>query len=762
MPSINNDLLKMLQNVQRPGDFYAAGSREIFAPRLEVEGIGPISLPLSVAQAEQLVCVAERAPYGKGEETLVDTEVRRTWQIDAGKVELGGKHWKQDLAAIVKQVTTDLGVSAKVKVEFYKLLVYDEGGFFVQHRDTEKAAGMFATLVIVLPSNYTGGELVVRHNGQEVSLDLHREEPSEVAFAAFYADCVHEIRPITAGCRLTLVYNLLRTGKQALPKPPNYQAEQQRVTELLRIWAGALIAEARDGSPEKLIYLLEHAYTRAELGFDALKNADAAVADVLVAAAEQAECEIYLALVSIEETGTAEHTYYGGRKRRWSNDDDEDFEIDEVYEREENVSEWRCPNGSRPPLATLLPFSEDELCPTDAFEDMEPDDVVFHEATGNEGASFDRTYSRAALVIWPKARHLAILNQAGRPTTLPFLEELSQRWEACGEGFDSPLWYDAHTLAGYMLRDWSEVRGPAWKYQEPVRKEPTAFLTHLHRLRDSERIDAFLVEVSAAGNYGTEDNEALAKAAALLPQARAAELLKQIIEENGEKDPPACADLLARFSAAFTQPGTLAPAAEAFLTVLPGDPARSSTLDRWRRPMLNANVVIDLLRALSAIDTAVARRAVEHVLAWPDTYTLNGMLVPAVLHLTEEKATRSLPAVERLREHVNTQLRTRVEQALQPPADWKRDSRISCRCGDCQELSRFLADPEQEVWNFKNLKAKRKHLESSIQRNQCDVDCVTRRSGSPHTLVCTKNQASYERRAKAHNQDLENLKRLEV
>ena len=47
--------------------------------------------------------------------------------------------------------------------EFYKLLIYDAGSFFVDHRDTEKVPGMFATLVIALPSAHSGGELVVRH-----------------------------------------------------------------------------------------------------------------------------------------------------------------------------------------------------------------------------------------------------------------------------------------------------------------------------------------------------------------------------------------------------------------------------------------------------------------------------------------------------------------------------------------------------------------------------------------------------------------------
>jgi hypothetical protein len=85
---------------------------------------------------------------------------------------------------------------AKVSAELYKVLIYDRGGFFRAHRDTEKAAGMFGTLVIVVPSSHRGGELIVRHAGREVELDLSSAEVSELTFAAFYADCEHEVRPI--------------------------------------------------------------------------------------------------------------------------------------------------------------------------------------------------------------------------------------------------------------------------------------------------------------------------------------------------------------------------------------------------------------------------------------------------------------------------------------------------------------------------------------------------------------------------------------
>ena len=40
------------------------------------------------------------------------------------------------------------------------------------------------------------------------------------------------------------------------------------------------------------------------------------------------------------------------------------------------------------------------------------------------------------------------------------------------------------------------------------------------------------------------------------------------------------------------------------------------------------------------------------------------------------------------------------------------------------------------------------------------LDLTTERRGSPHTLVATKNQDSYERRAKQRRQDLEHVSAL--
>jgi len=760
MSSVGTALVSLLRTVERPGDFCVGGQREIVMPTIAIDGVGRISFPVLPAQVEQLIAIAESAPYGRGEETLVDRDVRRTWQIDPGRVRIGGRRWQKTLDELVADLALGLGVSGSVAAEFYKLLVYDRGAFFVDHRDTEKIPGMFATLVLVLPSVHRGGELVVRHLDREVIFDHHPEEPSEIGFAAFYADCVHEVRPVVAGSRVALVYSLRFLDRKRLPKPPDHRTEHKGITERLRQWADS------GEQPDKLILPLEHAYTPAELSFERLKGRDAAIASVLAGAAAQAACDLHLALVSIEESGSATYAddYGGGGWRgrgRNRDDDDEDddddggddddaFEVEEVIDRYLTLSHLRRPDGGAPDLAEL-PFSETELCPPDAFEDLTPDKQHFHEATGNEGASFDRTYVRAGLVLWPRARRLAVLNQAGLAVTLPHLEDLTARWRASGaSATDSPLWQEADELAGHMMRTW-----PSWRNDDDTNAR--RMLGTLAQLGAAARIDAFLAARSAKGDYAASDNEAIIRAAALLAPERARKVLIQIVRHNTPTHPGACADLLKRrVMAPEGRLGDMARIAATFIDALPrAQDEDAGHFAQRRTDPVTADLVDDLVTATSLIDPGLAHRAVDHVLAWPKTYKLDSVLVPAAVALASRPECRGWPAVEQLRHACLDHLRKRIALELEAPRDWARDDPIKCKCPDCRELGAFLVDAKRRQWHLKAAQARRTHVEANVRNDRCDVDLATDRRGSPQTLVATKNRASYERGAAQRRADLE-------
>ena len=769
--AIPRELAKIIPAIRCHGDFYATGNSEIVMPNLEVDGVGRIALPLLPVQAEQLVAIAARAPYGRGEATLVNTDVRRTWQIDADRIHLTGQSWSGTLDTIVGKAAAGLGVTGPVTAELYKLLVYDTGSFFVEHRDTEKIPGMFASLVVALPSASSGGELIVRHRGREVCLDLGCSDSAAVSFAAFYADCVHEVRPVTSGFRLVLIYNLARTGRRQPSVPPAYESEQSAITALLRRWV-ANRDSPDDTSPEKLIYPLEHAYTPAELAFAALKNADAAAAGVLVRSADEADCDLHLALVSVDESGSAEYSGYSSRRRsrwyrdRYDDDDGEDacnddFEIGEIIERTLTVSEWRRPDDSKAAIHAL-PFEESELCPPGSFDGLEPDEQHFHEATGNEGASFERTYRRAAFVLWPRARRLAVINQAGLGVTLPYLADLAGRWARSERSQESPLWSDAHTLAGYMLRGWPASRSAcgSWDADRVV-----AMLESLIQLRDVTHIDACLTDIPVKWLYHGNENEALVRAAGLLPPDRAAELIEPIIARNAQMRPGACAGLLAQMGTRLAgSPALLHPAATMVVETLMGlrvSPSRPGYL-QWPDAVEPA-LIDDLLTALERIDAPLlAGQVVEHVLGNPASFEMDAIVIPAALALTARAQTATIASVRRLRAACLTHLRSRIAQPLAPPADFARANTLGCGCVHCTELGRFLVDPERKEWVFKAAEGSRSHVEQSIRQYGCDVDCATSRAGRPYSLICRKNEASYKRRVRQRKDDLHHLARLEA
>jgi hypothetical protein len=751
MSSIAASLLDCLRSVERSGDFCVGGVREIFMPAIDVDGVGRIALPLLPMQVERLVAIAEPAPFGRGEETVLDRDVRRTWQIEPHRVRIGGRHWEKTLADLVADAARGLGVDEPVAADFYKLLVYDAGSHFVDHRDTENVPGMFATLVIVLPSDHRGGELAVRHLGREEVLDLHPQDPSEIGFAAFYADCVHQVRPIIAGCRLTLVYNLRFLDKRRPPEAPDYREVEGRVAELLRSW------ERLEDEPDKLILPLEHAYTPAELSFGTLKGADAGAASVLIRAAAEADCDLHLALVSIEESGSAEFSgYYDRRRRDRDDDDDEEFEVVEIIERSLILSEWRRPDGGEAGFHGF-PFDETELCPPDAFEDLTPDEQHFHEATGNEGASFERTYRRAGLVLWPRRRRLAVLNQAGLGATLPHLEDLTRRWEASGRTIESPLWREADELSGYMLRSWPRQ---TWRGEDDT--NVSRMLDLQGRLGNVAHIDAFLAEVSAEGHYASLDNAAIVSAASLLSGPRATDLLVRILTHNAPIRLASCSDLLLRCVAAPPSfAGDLVQIGAALIEALPGDPVQPAGRTDWARPEpVTPGFVIPLLTAASRIDAGLGVRAIEHLLAWPNMYKPDDVLVPAALAFAKRPESASWAAVRRLRDASLDHLHTRIALPLAPPRDWTRTNPLKCTCADCRALGAFLIDPGQPQWRLKAIQSRRSHVEGSVRSVTCDVDLATERRGSPHALVAIKNQASYERRAKQRRQDVEHVSTL--
>jgi hypothetical protein len=161
------------------------------------------------------------------------------------------------------------------------------------------------------------------------------------------------------------------------------------------------------------------------------------------------------------------------------------------------------------------------------------------------------------------------------------------------------------------------------------------------------------------------------------------------------------------------------------------------------------------LTALMRIDAGLADQALALFLSEPSRYPIDEILLPAALRIAHtEPSPAAGTALVGLRDAVVAHLERRIAEPLAPPADWQRPAEIQCRCSYCRNLSDFLGSPTESVWHLKAAQDTRTHVEHSIQRGRCDLDCTTDRKGRPYTLVCKKNRASYERRVRQREKDL--------
>lgn len=366
----------------------------------------------------------------------------------------------------------------------------------------------------------------------------------------------------------------------------------------------------------------------------------------MTAACARTGLHLRLCMVSIQESGAA-YPVWDGRHRyrgRWSR-----------------------------PIA----LEDSELAPPGALDDEVPDEDHFHEATGNEGGSFERTYRRAALVVWPPRNELRLLLQGGKEVAIAGLKRLSRSARTRA---------DAEALATMIVDTWPRPRPNPY---DPDRVDAsdrvadrTALLGALAKLRDTGLLGRFLREL------GWDWDEA--------PKER------------------------------------------------------------------RTAAIVELVHAVAALQPSDlrGRRLVGELRQARDRWPLDDVVLPAALALTPRtKALR--PMVEALRADVVDHLRARVALPLEPPQNAARSTDgLNCGCTDCHGLRAFLSDRRESTWTLRAAQDRRSHVQSAARGANADLTFRTVRTGSPHSLVCTKTQASYEARVRQRQADLAVLAKL--
>ncbi|ETI24626.1 hypothetical protein G647_03995 [Cladophialophora carrionii CBS 160.54] len=451
LEQLKDQISDVLSNAHGPSAFACGGALENAQnPGLYLEDHGMIGLPLSQHDAQTIISKSQQSPFGKGSQTIVDTSIRKSWQLDPAQFTIRNPQWQQAIDNVARKIHRELALDIEpdnFSAELYKLLLYEPGAFFKPHKDSEKAPGMFGTLAICLPSAHEGGELILTFNGETKSIETAPNSGFAMSYAAWYADVLHEVKPVTAGYRLVLTYNLIRHGAPQGGQVTPAKSFEEKYNLIAALTKYNEYLQQFDDLPNFLVYRLQHQYTQASLRADLLKGADLGQLQCLKQVADELGFELYLANMEKEITKTDDgyddrrYGYYDDEEED-EQDDEEEEEREEGEEEEEEISRSITLTyiadlaGSRMdhPVNFAergLEVDEENIVDSTDEDEEEPDDEEHSGYTGNEGCTATFRYRNTVMVIVPPARKVEFLYECDRRNlrVTALLRDLRQKAE---------------------------------------------------------------------------------------------------------------------------------------------------------------------------------------------------------------------------------------------------------------------------------------------------------------------------------------------
>lgn len=755
----------LLARMGTAGSFVTHGAIPAENLRLEVEDFGRIRLPVSAATARKLCQVGRPARYGLKDETHLDRGVRDTWEIPGSRVTVEDRRWEGRLATELERIRRELGLPAgcRLKARLQNLLIYAPGQFFVTHQDSERADDMIATLIVGLPSHFRGGAMVIKHHGEQ---KLVGGSDRNLTLIAFYTDCYHEVRPVKEGYRVVLTYNLFVEGDTTVADAPSARVDALAGCVAHFFKTPSPPRWSRDGLrglPDRLIYLLDHQYTRHGLAWNRLKNSDAARAAVLREVAKRLDCEIDLALADVHETWACEDDYWEERHgHRWGYGDEGEDERDggagESYRLTELIEsdiELRHATGRRP-RALAAAVSLDELCYTKPSVEFKPFESEHEGYMGNYGNTVDRWYHRAAIALWPRDR-MFVIRAKGSPYW--GIGEVAKRLR--GKAADPA----ALDLARRLLPFWNQI---ACREESP--RTFAATLAVAAKLGDAEVATALLQPFALTSLT-----------------AKTAPRFAELLDRHGEDW---CRTLLRQWTSerrAYEAPDErlawmragLAPLCQALCRrpESSGGPgvARWILKEQWTWLLehiehLQEASVTDMKNELARLSGPVlavvesARFDSESQLSIVDflagdTDQLEVLRLALLRAAHERHGSNAVGAVmlKSLQTRCARDLARRLNAPPRTADDWSIRTPLRCSCKLCGKLKAYLRAPRKIRLEWPLAKEGRAHIHRAIDSQDLSVRHITRRVGRPFTLVLEKTPALFERDAaerKAWEQEL--------
>ncbi|KAI9371703.1 hypothetical protein BJX61DRAFT_543396 [Aspergillus egyptiacus] len=296
--------------------FFTAGLLDAAVnPGLDIPDVGRIGLPVAPDIAQRIARACSLRQHAQGSGTSVNESEQTISQLDPAQFSLRNPKWHLQLRAILAQVVPSLGINiypSEVSADLHKLLLHDKNSVSsLPHHGPEEIDGMFGTLVICLPSEHDGGDIIAQHKNSARKYSSSVNSEYGFSFAAWCSDARHEVRPVTSGHRLVLVYKLIHHGWARTLQLQKLLDERLRLsllrwqhwceqhTETFKTAELPVVSwfsrAEKEGWPPILVHVLDYEYPDSEPSWDGLTLADQERMDKLKEACNTCGLDIFCA-----------------------------------------------------------------------------------------------------------------------------------------------------------------------------------------------------------------------------------------------------------------------------------------------------------------------------------------------------------------------------------------------------------------------------------------------------------------------------------
>ena len=176
----------------------------------------PIKYPIDNKTLNKMQASTQKSKFGRGTQTIYDSNTRNSFELNKNQFKLPKFETDSKKSYLLETIRKSLMPHIDfIIAEPYKLIIYEKGCFFNKHKDHKSTPLHFGSLILLLPykNGYQNGDFILeKQNNKEIKKFVwklnNRVKNNECQYISFYTDINHEIKEITAGVRISIVFQL--------------------------------------------------------------------------------------------------------------------------------------------------------------------------------------------------------------------------------------------------------------------------------------------------------------------------------------------------------------------------------------------------------------------------------------------------------------------------------------------------------------------------------------------------------------------------